>query len=295
MDAFSEKRKGEWYLLTGVLFWAFFPIVTALSYAKLSALFSLAWATLFSAVFFGCIIAYRRTWREIANPILWRYVFFVTLFIGVLYYGFYFTGLERTTPGNAALIAQFEIVTAFLFFNVFRKEYISFENIVGVFLMVFGALIILAPNFSGINVGDFLILGATFFPPVGNLFQQKAREIAASEVIMFLRSALAVPFIFILAYLVSPHASIVDVRGSLAYLLINGVLLLGLSKIFWLEAIHRMSVTKANALLGAGPLLTLLFSWVLLHQVPTVWQMASLLPFIFGTLLLTDNIKLKCT
>ena len=278
--------------MASVLFWAFFPIVTVLSYETLSAFYSLAWATLFASVFFGGVIIYRKTWREIASPLLWKYVFFITLFIGILYYGFYFSGLSRTTPGNVALIAQFEIFTSFLFFNVFRREYLSFEHIIGGFFMVFGTLVVLAPNFSGINVGDFLILGATFFAPIGNLFQQKARNIASSEVIMFLRSALSIPVLFIFAYLTSTHASAGDVRGSFFYLLINGVLLLGLSKIFWLEAIHRMSVTTANALLGAGPLLTLLIAWALLHQVPTVWQMASLFPFIFGTLLLTDHIKI---
>ena len=52
------------------------------------------------------------------------------------------------------------------------------------------------------------------------------------------------------------------VSSSLLFLVINGVLLLGVSKILWIEGIHRINVTKANALNSLGPLLTLLFAWL---------------------------------
>ena len=214
-------------------------------------------------------------------------------FISVLTYGLFFLGLERTTAGNAAIINLFEVFTSFVFFNVLRSERISRDYKIGAFLMVAGAIIVLARDFSGVNIGDFLVLGATICAPVGNLFQQKAREAVSSETIMFLRSVLAVPIIFALAYVLGEHASLVDVQVALPFLLVNGAVVLGFSRILWIEAIHRISVTKAQALASVAPLITLLFAWLLLNQVPNIWQLASLVPLILGVLLLTDHLHLR--
>jgi drug/metabolite transporter (DMT)-like permease len=288
-----EERKGELFVFLQVVLWGVFPVVTTLTYADMAPLASLAWSLVFTALFFGAGIVVRKRLPELANVELWRYACFIALFLGIMYYGLFFIGLGMTSSGNAALIAQFEIFTAFLFFNVFRKERISREHIAGGFLMALGAVIVLAPNVSAPNAGDLLILGATFCAPFGNLFQQKARQIASSETVMFLRTILTVPVIFVLAYVVGPQASLMDVRHALPFLILNGVVLLGVSKIFWIEGIHRVSVMKANALSSFGPLITLLFAWVVLQQAPTVWQFASLVPLMAGAILLTDHFSFK--
>lgn len=259
----------------------------------MSGLSSLAWSTFFASILFAGLMVYRGTWREMRDPLLWKYSFFIALFIGVLLYSFYFIGLKYTTPGNAAILLQFQVFTSFLFFNVLRKEPITVQYKIGAVLMVGGAVIILGREWNGINLGDLLVLVGTLCAPIGNYFQQRAREIASSESIMFLRSVLSAIIIFPFAYFVSMHASFEDVRGSLLFLLVNGVLLLGLAKIFWIEGIHRVSVTKATALSSIGPLFTLFFAWLILHQAPTVWQLASLVPFVLGTLLLMDQIRFR--
>lgn len=289
MHTLTEKRIGEGMIALEVLLWSFFPIITVLSYGSVPSLLSLAWSSVFAFLFFIPIMAYRKKWPEIKNPLLWKYVLCITLFNSVAFYTFYFTALKYTTPGNAAIISLLEILTSFIFFNVILRENISREYIAGACFMLVGALIVLAPNFAGINVGDVFILAATLVAPVGNLYQQKARKLASSITIVFLRSVLAIPIIFLLAHLFGQHASLAEVQTSLYFLLINGVVLLGLSKLLWIEGIHRMSVTKAMAFQGAGPVITLLAAWALLSQVPTFWQLVSLAPLFIGILLLTDQ------
>jgi len=291
--AVSERKKGEWFLFSGTFLVALLPVIAVFSFANLSPLISLGWSTELAALFLGLVVLYRKKWHEIANPILWKYIFFIALFISVLTYGLFFLGLEKTTPGNAAVISLFEVFTSFVLFNVLRGERMSFEYKIGAFLMVAGALIVLVRDFSGINTGDLFILAATLCAPIGNLFQQKAREVASGETIMFLRSALSVPFIFLLAFVFNERTSFGDVGIALPFLLINGIVVLGFSRILWIEAIHRIPVTKAQALASIAPLFTLLFAWLLLHQVPNVWQLSAVVPLILGTLLLTDHIKFR--
>ena len=289
----SEKTKGELYVYLGAILWAFFPVITILSYRKLPSLISLAWSTFFSIFFFASVVSYKKTWAQLKNPLVWKYIFFIVLFIGVLFYCFYFTGLKTTSAGNSGIIALFEVFTSFLFFNLFKKEFISKEHIVGSVLMIFGAFVVLLPNFHAVQMGDFFILAATFFPPIGNYYQQKIRKIASSETIMFARSLITTPIIFILAFLLRQHVPIETIKLSLPYLLINGLLLFGLSKLFWIEAIHRISVTKGNALSSMTPFLTLIIAWIFLKQSPNLWQLVSLIPLVAGVLLLTDQVNFK--
>ena len=86
----KEKKKGELMIFSQALIWSLFPIVTILSYGKLPSLIAFAWTTALSAVFFAIIISFRGKWHEIKNLNLWKYVAMVALFIGVLFYGFYF-------------------------------------------------------------------------------------------------------------------------------------------------------------------------------------------------------------
>ena len=159
--------------------------------------------------------------------------------------------------------------------------------------MVLGALIVLLPNFSVLNQGDLFILIATIIVPIGNYFQQKATKISSTETILFLRSILAVPFLFLFAYVLGQHVQIHQIKESFLFLLFNGIIILGLAKAFWVEGIGRISVTKANALNSIGPLFTLFFAFMIFHQIPTIWQTTSLLFFFFGVLLLTNNLKFK--
>ncbi len=289
----TEQRKGETLILSQAFIWGLFPIITILTYAKLPGLVSLGWSTAIDAVFFAIVLTYRKNWHELKNPQLWKYALIIAFFLGFIFYGLFYSGLTKTTAGNGGIIVLFEIFTSFLFFHVLRKDHISFEHIIGAVCMVAGAVIILAPNFTHFNIGDILIFVATFSTPIGNWTQQRARRIASPESILFLRGLLATPLIFILAAFLGQYAPLADVRASLLFLIINGVVLFGVTKIMWLEAIHRISVTKAMSLGSISALFTLIFGWLFLHQNPTIWQFLSLAPMLLGIFLLTDQLKLS--
>jgi drug/metabolite transporter (DMT)-like permease len=290
--ALSEKGKGELYIISEAFLGGLFPIITVLSFSAVSAAASFEWSTAFAALFFAAMLTYRRRWRELGDPLVWKYSFYIALFIVVLFYGCYFLGLRSTTPGNAAIIVMFQVFTTTVFFRLLRKETFLPHQSLGAILMVIGTLVVLAPNFAGFKAGDLLIVLGTFFAPAGNYFQQRARTIASSETILFLRNLLSLPLIAVLGYWM--HMGLTTgVQTALLPILINGIALLGFAKIFWLEGIHRITVSKAIALETLSPLVTLLFAWLLLSQVPTLWQLLALAPFSLGVLLLTDQIRLK--
>lgn len=247
---------------------------------------------MFAALFFGVFVTVRKKWHELKKPLVLRYTLLATFFIGILLYSFYFTALRFTTAGNAALIMLLTVFTSFLYFNVFRKEKIPFAHILGAICMVIGAGLVLGPNASTPNLGDLLCVLAICVAPFGNYYSQKAVQLASSETVMCLRSIVSVPFVFLLAFFTGAHATWSQIQDSLPFLLVNGLLLLGLSKLFFLEAIKRISVTKALSLESGAVVVTLIAAWVLLAQTPTIWQLSALVPLMVGVALLTDQLKI---
>jgi 4-amino-4-deoxy-L-arabinose transferase-like glycosyltransferase len=51
----TEKQKGESIILLQTVIWGFFPIITVLTYAKLTGLASLSWSIVVTTIFFGII------------------------------------------------------------------------------------------------------------------------------------------------------------------------------------------------------------------------------------------------
>jgi drug/metabolite transporter (DMT)-like permease len=286
----SETRKGDLAIFGEAVLWSLFPIVTILSYASFNPITSLAWSTLFAAAFFGLAMVVRGKFREVFNPKIYRHIIIIAFFIGWLFYGFYFLGLKYTTAGNAGIIALMELCFAYLLFNVWKKQEFSRAHTLGAVLMLLGAVIILYPK-QGLHFrsGDYLVLLASACAPVGNYYQQKLRKVISSETILFLRSLLTFPFFFLLAYILKAQTGFGAVEKSLGFLFLNGFVVLGISKIFWMEGIHRISVTRADALSSVTPLFTLLFAYFILRQTPTIWQLISLVPLGAGLILLNYN------
>lgn len=286
---FTEERKGEALILTQAVLWGFFPVITVLSFNSLPPLISLASSVIISTMVFVVPVYYKRRWHELLDWPAMRDVLWMTFFIGVLYYVFFFWGLKLTSPGNASIIGLTEVLFSFLFFHIWKREYISLEHIAGALLALAGAVIILFPNLTAIRGGDILILAAAAVAPFGNFFQRRARRRISTETIMFVRGIVSGIAILFLAWSLRQNFSTESLGDSLVFLIINGVFLFGVGKVLWIEGIHRISVTKANALSALSPLLTLLFAFLILGQPPTPWQLTAFVPMFFGIVLLGKN------
>lgn len=290
----NKVLEGELYLLAETCLWSFLPIFSILAFSTIQPLYTLALSTVVAAVFFAFMISVRHEWHEIKIKKVWKDIFLMSLIIGILFYSFLFIGIGKTTAGNAGIMMQMEVFFSIFILGLWKKEKIVFRHMIGAMLMVIGAIFILFPGHLTVNTGDLIILMATAIPPIGNYFTQKARKKVSANTIMFLRSIFSGVFLLLLALIFETRPSYFDLSQSITFILVNGILLLGLSKIFWIEAIHRMPVTKAISLASIGPAFTLIFAYFILGEIPTVWQLLGLVPIISGVLLLTEY-RLKST
>ena len=285
----SQQRKGELFIILGVFLWSLFPIFIQASYYNITPFTSLWISSLFAAVFFGILLAVRHRWRELLEKQAIIYTLYSTLFTGVIYYLLYFTSLRYSSAGNISILALSEAFFSFLLFQVWHKEYIPKEHIYGAVLILCGAIIVLAPSLTVFKLGDVLIILGAAIVPFGNFFVKKARKIVNTETLMFIRTMAGSLIIFIFSFVFHATSPLPNIIDSLPYLIVNGFLILGLSTNLWVEGIHRIPVTKANALNALGPLLTLFFAWIAFKTPPTQWQLLSIVPMFFGIVLISKQ------
>jgi drug/metabolite transporter (DMT)-like permease len=288
---FTKEKQGDLLVLFQALLWSLFPVVTTLTIMVLPPLIALGLNIFFSTIFFSVLMTVRKKWHELRKTKAFQDMLLATLFTGIIYYVLSFFGLQHTSPGNAGIIALAEVFFSYLFFNLWQKDSLPGVHLLGAVFVCVGVIIIFAPSVKGFQIGDLLILCATAIAPLGNFFQRRARLSASSETIIFVRSLVSMIVIFGLAFLFHETFTFQQVQNVLWLLIFNGVFLFGLAKILWVEGIHRITVTKANALSGISPLLTLLFAWLLLNNAPTIYQLFAILPTFIGVYLLSKTTK----
>jgi len=288
MNHLTRAQKGELFIFSEAFLWSFFPIVTIFTFTGLPPLFSASLSTFAAAIFFAITLTIKKKWSDFKVISAWKYILLTTLIIGVAFYGLMFIGIQKTTAGDAGIMALMEVFYAIAILRLWKKEFMSKTHIIGAICMVLGAFFILFKGTLEVNTGNLIILLATALPPIGNYFAQKAREKVGSACILFIRSILSGFLLLLLAYMIEIGPLLSDIKSSLIFILINGFLLLGLSKILWIEAIHRIPITKAISLASIEPLFTLFFAYLLLNETPTIWQIGGLLPILIGVFLLTD-------
>lgn len=285
----SRNFGGMPYILLSAVLWASFPVLTAVALKSLPVFTAAALTTFCSTIFFLCVLILRPQKQALSRQCI-QDIALACVIIGFLYYAFSYVGISKTTPGNAAIVGLMEIFFSYLFISVIGKhEPFVRMHALGALLMVLGVLFVLVPSAHQLRSGDFILLIGSMIPPIGNLAMQRARKEASAAYIMFFRSLTGTLSLGILAFIFDDMPSAHAVWSALPSILIGGFFLMGLSKILWIEAIHRLPITQTISVASIQPLFTMLFAYVLLNQAPEWVQLLSLPPIAVGMYLLTKK------
>ena len=263
-----------------MLAWSFLPVITKLSFNDLAPLASLAVASCFTLLAFAIALSVTGTWselgvREAHLPILGH-----AIMNGVLFYSLIFWGTSLTTTGNVALLLLLETLLSVIILGGSGLETLSRLDIFGALLMVGGALLVVAPDQYQFNAGDLIILTATIVPVVGNYWSKLARRKVGGHTIMFARTLISLPFLFLLAVWTEQIPSQAQLIPALPMCALLGFLIMGLTRIWWIEAIHRIPIPRANSIASAAPLFTLVLAYYILNEVPTKRQLLAIVPML---------------
>ena len=282
----TEERKGEIYMVLVSILESLFPIFSLFSIALIGAMYSYLFSLIIAGIIFTSLVIYKNKLHELVNPEARKDLLLTTFFINSIFV-LVFLGLQYTTAGNMAVIIFLQVLFAYLYFNVIGKDSLSKMHTIGAIIMAIGAIDILLPESMELNKGDLIILLASALAPFANLYQKRARGFVSGEAILAFRNIVAIPFIFLIAYMSEVTPSIENIISATPYIIGIGVLVLGVSKVLYIEALHRVSITKVSALLAMIPLFTIVFAYFILSEEPSFRQILGIIPILIGGYLIT--------
>lgn len=277
----SEQRKGEVFATLPLVFEAWFPIFAFFTVTALGAIHAYFYSLLIASVALFIWLSYRKRTSELFHSQARKPLLLVSFWMTLLYI-LIFVALEFTSASHVALILFLQILFSYLFLGRKQGERMEGLPLLGVVSMTVGALIILFPEDLKINIGDLLALIAAAIAPIANLYQKQARQFVSSDTILTARSVIALPFLWGLMVLLEPSQGWQTIQSVLHWLFLTGILVFVLSKIFWIEALHRLPITKVNALYAFSPLLTMVLAFYMLNETPTLHQLFGALPILLG-------------
>ena len=286
----TREREGELLMLGLSVLESWFPILSIVAITYVGALHTYMYSLLISLFFFLVIMYKRRRFVELKNRAAYKDLLLTTFWITSIF-AFIFIGMRYTTAGNMAVIIFLQVLFSYLYFNVLGKEPMEKVHLAGAVIMGVGALIILIPEDLAFNKGDLLILAAAAMAPIVNLYQKRARVYCSSETILGFRTLVGLPFIALMAYLMEPAVTADAFLSALPYIFLIGTGVYVVSKIMWIEALNRITITKLSAMLALMPMMTLFFAYLYLNEVPEFRQLVGILPVLVGGYLITKPVK----
>ena len=286
----TKEREGELLTVGLALLESWFPILPIVAISHIGALHTYAFSLLVSLLFFLIMMQRKNLFVELKNKKVYSDLLLTSFWITTMFV-FVFLGMQYTTAGNMSVIIFLQLLFAYLYFNIFGNDKMDKMHTFGALIMGVGAMIILFPKELELNKGDLLILIAAAIAPIANFYSKRTREHCSSETILGFRTLFALPVVAFFAWIIEPEISYANMYEALPYVVLIGLLIFGVSKIMWMEALHRATITKISAMMALVPMLTLLFAYLYLSEVPEVRQILGIVPVLVGGYLLTKAIE----
>jgi drug/metabolite transporter (DMT)-like permease len=254
----KQETKGVILAIVSAALWGMFPVVVNRASRHIPPLTFAAISTLLAAAGSLIYTALKGDLRELKKREAYSSLLMVTLCIVVVPYILLFVGSSKTSGINTSLLLLSEIIFT-LVFTPLIGEKTTVEKLTGAFGVLVGALLILYNGRFRLNGGDMMVIASTVTYPIGNFYAKQALARVSPSTILLVRFSLGGMFMLLLAMLMEsgPH-TVHTVFIGWPVLLLTGLVLLGVGKIVWYEALGRLDISKAISLSMTFPLFSLM-------------------------------------
>lgn len=275
-------------VIGSVLIYAFFPILINHSGKLMPPLLLAGVSNLIAAL--GIFFFWFMKKREKINLKMLLYLSGISLLIIILPSILIYTGSRMTSGINTAILLQTELLFTFLTVGRFTEERLNVKKIIGAILIGIGTVIVLYQGTFMVNWGDLFIIAGTFFYPMGNILGKNALKMMDSISIIFFRSLFGGSILLMLSLVFENYTEtpMNYLKENLFFVMINGLLMYGFSRIFWYEGLKRIDVSKAVSLAMTGPAFSLIYAYLFLKEVPGLYQILGTV-IIFGGIFYTTK------
>ncbi len=273
---------------------SFFPIVAFAAAGRISpVLFALGGSLVGFACFVPWIIR-TGTFPEFFKPGLWPQLFAIGFFGSALPIAAMALALNYTTPANAAILGQVEVVYAIILSRLILKEKITASQLAGTSLVLAGTLLIaFKERFTLRWTGDLIMLAVPLMYQVSHLFSKKLPRNVSHVFIASARTlfaALGILPLFALGF-ITPVVYIKPSWELLGIILAVGIFLTAINNLLWYKALLNMDLSKATVIVLSYPVITALLSHAFGIEKIQAYQLTGLVLALAGAYWVTLLVK----
>ncbi|ACC97989.1 protein of unknown function DUF6 transmembrane [Elusimicrobium minutum Pei191] len=220
-------------------------------------------ACVFSMLYFAPIFTKQKLWGKLFQKGVWPYLLVLGMFGTALPFTSMFFALRYTTPSNAAILNQVEILYSLILAFVFLKEKPTLGQLGGSVLVISGVVIILLnEHFTPRWTGDIIVLLTPWMFQVSHI---AAKKLPADLSPVFISGARVIYagitiLPILLFFAVKGGLYFTNTPKSYLMLFFMGTIYYGAAQPLWYKAIRGMDLSKATAIILSYPILTFTIS-----------------------------------
>ncbi|MDP2861153.1 MAG: DMT family transporter [bacterium] len=191
---------------------------------------------------------------------------------------FYFVGTKYTTGINTGLLTQIEPFYAIVLSAIFLGEAVKRNQIMATLTMVLGAVVLVYKGLDQLNIGDILIVLAPMFFQASHIIAKKImNKVSDTDVIPAARLLYSGLLLTIFALIVNPLSfQQLFFWQNVVSIMIFAFIFRALDFYLWYQAIKRISVPKASAVIPLAAAISFVGSVFFLKEIPDARQYVGL-------------------
>jgi drug/metabolite transporter (DMT)-like permease len=258
----TSKQKATVFVLICVSLWALVPVVAKLGQTTLDNHQFLFWSSLMSVIVLGITSAVVGTIGEIKKYSVkdWLYILFLGLLGTYIYYLFLYLGYSQAA-GIEVLVFQYTWPILIVLFSIFiLKERLTIRKLGALVLGSIGVIVVLTKgDFQSISLSNpgviaLVAAGASCFALFSVLSKTVQKE-PYSVVVVYFFAALVASFMSMLYFSEFAFPAAAEIMP----VLLNGVLVNGISYIFWVIALQSTEASYLAPFIFISPILSAIY------------------------------------
>ena len=295
-DETNKTARSFFFLSLCILSWGMIPVVTKNILGELNNLQMLFSSTLFSCMVMGGLVLFQNKIRVLAAYSMHDYVKVGVLgFLGTyLYYLLLYGALALTSASEGFILAYtWPMLVIILAFPLLRER-LTIKKLCSIFISFLGIVVIVTHgriftlSLTSLQ-GDILALGGAGVFALFSVLGKKYRYDQVVSVFIYFLTAL----VFIAPTLVLFSSLKMPSFHVWLWLLLNGLVVNGISYIFWLKALEYGDTSVISNALYVTPFLSLVSITLFLGEQILLSSVVGLVIIVVGIVLQSVNLRQK--
>ena len=190
-------------------------------------------------------------------------------------------GMNYTKAGNAALILSTAPIFTAIFSRLRKHEHFTRRAVIGLLIAFAGILLIIFSGNKELNFreslkGDLMLLAGAVFWAIYTIGTGKYAHIYGPIKTATLMMLMGTPVLLLVSTPMLIRQDWAAVRPiSWVGLIASGVLSIALSFILWNQGVRKIGATRTAIYSNIQPIFALLAAFVMIHEAPTIGQIAG--------------------